>query len=131
MQQYVVSCGQAWKYYWKGYVDIGGRSSRSEFWWAGLILAMITIGYNFVWGFIVSAIPILNIPFMVLWWAFSAGTFLPTMMLSVRRLHDIGWCGAWIFINLIPVVGPILMLIFTLLPSEPCANRYGPVPNVK
>jgi uncharacterized membrane protein YhaH (DUF805 family) len=47
---------------------------------------------------------------------------------SVRRLHDTGHSGWWVFINLIPVIGAIILLIFLLTDSQEGANQYGPNP---
>jgi uncharacterized membrane protein YhaH (DUF805 family) len=47
---------------------------------------------------------------------------------TVRRLHDIDRSGWWIFINLIPLIGAIVLLVFALSEGTPGNNRYGPSP---
>lgn len=69
---------------------------------------------------------------------------LPILSLSVRRLHDAGHSGAWVFVSLLITVlllfllppnfhifRPIgFLLIFGLVKkSEPGANKYGPDPH--
>jgi hypothetical protein len=44
------------------------------------------------------------------------------------RLHDTGRSGGWIFIGLVPLVGGIILLVFTVSDSKPGANQYGPNP---
>ena len=53
-------------------------------------------------------------------------TLLPLLAIpaTVRRLHDIGKPGTWIFIALIPFAGPIWLLI--LLASESRPDLYRP-----
>lgn len=55
---------------------------------------------------------------------------LPSLGLTVRRLHDIGKCGWWIFISLIPIVGWILLIVWYCKDSQMETNEYGPVPNL-
>lgn len=62
--------------------------------------------------------------------AFSLIISLMSLSLTVRRLHDIGKSGFWYFIQFIPVIGSIILLIWTLKNSEMFDNRFGPVPNL-
>jgi uncharacterized membrane protein YhaH (DUF805 family) len=50
---------------------------------------------------------------------------VPNFALMVRRLHDQGKSGAWLFIGLVPIVGPIAMLVLLFLQGNPDANQYG------
>jgi uncharacterized membrane protein YhaH (DUF805 family) len=54
--------------------------------------------------------------------------FVPSLALSVRRLHDIGKSGWWMLISLIPLVGPLIVLFFMVKDSQPGTNEYGPNP---
>ncbi len=51
--------------------------------------------------------------------------FLPTIAMTVRRLHDTNRSGWFVLINFVPVVGGIVILVFTCLDSEPEENVYG------
>jgi uncharacterized membrane protein YhaH (DUF805 family) len=55
-------------------------------------------------------------------------SFIPSIALGVRRLHDIGYSGWWLLIGFVPFVGGILLLVFALMDSQPGTNRYGPNP---
>jgi uncharacterized membrane protein YhaH (DUF805 family) len=48
----------------------------------------------------------------------------------VRRLHDIGKSGSWIFIGLIPLIGGIWLLVLMATDSQPGDNQYGPNPKM-
>lgn len=55
---------------------------------------------------------------------------LPGLGISARRLHDTGRTGWWILVNLVPIVGWIIYVYFTVQDSQPVPNPYGPVPNL-
>ena len=86
------------------YVDGKGRASRSEFWYFGLftlIVDALTGG--------IAAILFL----------------LPSLTVTVRRLHDIGksaWALLWI---LVPFVGFVVLIVYAVRPGEPSVNQYG------
>ncbi len=60
--------------------------------------------------------------------AYLLFVMVPFFSVYVRRLHDIGRSGWWILLHLIPVIGPITLLVFTVLDSQPGDNAYGPNP---
>lgn len=55
---------------------------------------------------------------------------LPSLGIAVRRLHDIGKSGWWMFISLIPLIGAIILLVWWCKDSQMEPNEYGPVPNL-
>lgn len=57
--------------------------------------------------------------------AYSLVIMVPGLAVTIRRLHDIGKSGWWYFIAFVPLVGGIVLFIFTLLDSEPYANQWG------
>lgn len=108
------------------YVDFNGRASRTEYWWFALFEIIVYAALNVLGAIFGSD----TMPGWVyfLEGAFSLAVLLPTIAVSVRRMHDIGKGGGWIFISLVPVIGQIWFFILTVLPGEPQANRFGPVP---
>jgi uncharacterized membrane protein YhaH (DUF805 family) len=54
--------------------------------------------------------------------------FLPSISVLVRRLHDTGRSGWWYWIALVPLVGPILLLIWLCTRGTFGGNEYGPDP---
>jgi len=60
--------------------------------------------------------------------SYALAIAVPSWALTVRRLHDVGKSGWWIFINLIPLVGGIWFFVLTVLDSKPGDNQYGPSP---
>jgi hypothetical protein len=53
---------------------------------------------------------------------------IPSIAVSVRRLHDTDRSGWWLLIVLIPLIGAIVLLVFMAQDSQPGANQYGPNP---
>lgn len=119
---------------WKKYAEFSGRARRTEYWYFQLfnmIVSIILVIPMFVMiplsvrnPGIVNFLMLLMLPFGI----FSLAAFLPSLAIMVRRLHDIGRSGWWYFIAFVPFVGGIILLIFTLLDSEPGMNLYGPNP---
>jgi len=55
---------------------------------------------------------------------FYAVAVLPSIALSIRRLHDTGKVGGWLLLTLVPF-GGIVLLVFVVMDSRP-DNQYGP-----
>jgi uncharacterized membrane protein YhaH (DUF805 family) len=52
---------------------------------------------------------------------------LPNLAVTVRRLHDSGHSGWWLLISIVPLIGAIVLLVFTLQGSDPPNKwRQGP-----
>ncbi|CAD5108212.1 DUF805 domain-containing protein [Zestomonas carbonaria] len=64
----------------------------------------------------------------VLFTAISIAVIVVAVMIGVQRLHDIGWSGWIMLLNLVPVVGSVLALLMLLVPGSTGANRFGPPP---
>lgn len=109
----------------QNYCNFSGRSSRSEYWWYMLFYFIVSFIVSFIGN--ATGSQVLNY-----WLSLFVGLalFLPSLGLCVRRLHDINKSGWWVLLNLIPVVGWIILLIWVCKDSDPTDNQYGPVPNV-
>jgi uncharacterized membrane protein YhaH (DUF805 family) len=59
---------------------------------------------------------------------FLFGILIPTLALTVRRLHDAGYSGLFALLLLIPYLGNLIIMIFALLPSSPAGAKYDPIP---
>lgn len=110
------------------YATFTGRARRKEFWMYFLVVAIIEIALSIILsilGLIGGVFVIIGSFITVL---FGLAIIIPTLALWMRRLHDTGKSGWWLLINIIPVVGSIVLLIFALLDSQPGDNKYGPNP---
>jgi uncharacterized membrane protein YhaH (DUF805 family) len=113
------------------YADFTGRSQRKEFWMFQLIyVALFFVGMVFIGG----STTVLGgwTPFgrlvVVLIVLALLGLFVPLLAVQVRRLHDQDKSGWIALLNLIPYLGPIVMLIFMLIDGTPGPNRFGDDP---
>jgi len=66
------------------------------------------------------------VPLLVLLVLFYLAILVPTIALSVRRLHDVGYTGWLVLLALIPSVGGLILLVFAVLPSSPAGAKYDP-----
>ncbi|MCB8840746.1 DUF805 domain-containing protein [Aurantimonas sp. VKM B-3413] len=111
--------GEAFTRFWKRGLDFRGRASRSEFWYAQLAILLIgivlAIFETFAWPG--SDQPVDQI--------FGLVTLIPSLSISVRRLHDIGKSGWNYLLLLIPVVGAIILIVFFCRRSDERPNRFG------
>jgi uncharacterized membrane protein YhaH (DUF805 family) len=55
-------------------------------------------------------------------------TFIPTLAVTIRRLHDTNKSGWFYLLNFVPLVGPIILLVFYLTEGTRGPNEYGPDP---
>ena len=106
----------AYKNFFKGYVDFTGRSTRSEYWWIWLGNMILYIPFFFTYGNAIanprneSALVALG-GIAIIYMIFGIALFLPGLALTVRRLRDAGFHWALIFIIFIPMVGPLVLLV--------------------
>lgn len=126
MYQYQVSFSQAVRMAFDSYCRFQGRSSRSEYWWWVLFVAILSFCIGIIEGILGFSMTAVQTTSGIL----SLVLLLPGLGLSVRRLHDIGKSGWWILLGFIPLVGTIILIIWFARDSEMTGNRYGPVPNM-
>jgi len=109
----------------KKYAVFSGRARRKEYWMfflINLLISAVLIAIDSLIGTFSQT------GFGLLQGLYSLAVLIPSIAVTVRRLHDTGRTGWWILIGLIPVIGGIVLLIFMLLDSQPGVNQYGPNP---
>lgn len=127
------------------YATLTGRASRSEYWWfilaesLGLLLLMFGAGFLValadelfpklpsqyaigIGAFVTSLISVL------IFFVIGLLLIIPNIAATVRRLHDAGYSGLFILLNLLPCVGCIILLLLLLLPSSQ-PNLWGTGPD--
>lgn len=107
----------------KKYADFNGRARRTEYW----TFALVNLIIGSILGTL-SAIPLLGLIFKMLSGIFSLLILIPSLAVSVRRLHDIDKTGWFLLLCLIPIAGPIILLVFFCTDSNPGPNAYGESP---
>ncbi|PKQ19852.1 MAG: hypothetical protein CVT66_07965 [Actinobacteria bacterium HGW-Actinobacteria-6] len=127
----IIRCKAAWcvdyRKAFKQYATFSGRADLHEFWSFAIV--------NFVL-YLIMALPVIDryLGTYVLGWLYnlsfayplySLAVLLPSIAITVRRLHDTGRSGGWYFISLVPAVGSIILLVF-LLQNSNGENQYSP-----
>jgi uncharacterized membrane protein YhaH (DUF805 family) len=110
----------------KKYAVFSGRSRRMEFWYFVLFNIIVAVVLALIDTLLGTTTGVSS--FGLLSGIYSLAVLIPTLAVTVRRLHDIDRTGWWILINLIPLIGTIVLLVFELTPGTPGSNRYGPGP---
>lgn len=105
----------------KRYAVFEGRACRSEYWFFNL--AMFIIAFCFQ-----SVLNVAGIESSIASTLFQLAFLLPSLAVSVRRLHDTGrsaWNLLWL---LLPLAGVVVLLVYYCIGSEG-PNRYASIPN--
>jgi uncharacterized membrane protein YhaH (DUF805 family) len=119
------------------YGNFAGRARRREYWMFTLVSGIISL--------------VLQLPFqiqnltqagaggeinptglgllsIILTAIYGLAVFVPSLAVGIRRLHDTGRSGWWTLIGLVPFVGGIISLVFSVTDSQPGSNNWGPSP---
>jgi uncharacterized membrane protein YhaH (DUF805 family) len=102
------------------YAKFDGRSSRAEYWWFVLASAIVQLAL-----FILSRASAIMI---VLYFGYAVATAIPGIAAGIRRLHDAGRSGWWLFISLVPCVGTIVLIVFLATEGDVGPNQFGSPP---
>ena len=156
----------------KQYADFSGRARRKEYWWfmlinfiigfalmLGLMIPMFKMGFNAAASGaedideMEMMLTILKNPFMYIYIIYYFAVLIPSIAVTVRRLHDIGKSGYWaifiygsallsyvaqlfqitsnvafILFGLASFVIIIISLVWMFTNSDYGPNQYGPNP---
>ncbi|WP_169973016.1 MULTISPECIES: DUF805 domain-containing protein [unclassified Campylobacter] len=110
---------QSIKNCFSNYATFHGRASRSEYWWFALFNVLVYILASAIDTTINSSI-FYTISVLVL--------FLPTISVSIRRLHDINKSGWFYLLFLIPIIGIIILIIWFVKRGTIGPNQFGDDP---
>jgi uncharacterized membrane protein YhaH (DUF805 family) len=104
------------------YFDFSGRARRKEYWLFTLISIIIT-----------TSLSILDLLFETFYFTtasyiYSMLVFIPSISVLLRRLHDIGKSGWYLFLLLIPFIGWVWLLVLLCMEGEHLSNKWGKNP---
>lgn len=116
---------------YSNYVGFSGRARRSEFWWFALFYFVVNLVLSLVdsvlFGTTVSEpgsfsastdTPIFS-------GIFALASLLPSLAVSVRRLHDLDKSGWWLLLSFIPLIGAIVLIVWFATAGTKGSNRFG------
>ena len=110
----------------KNYAKFDGRAGRPEYWFYALfntlfffILQFLSsmLGLQYAMNELITVYPLASI--------WQVVTFVPSLAVGVRRMHDINRSGFWLLFLLLPLIGWLLIMIFALLKGNDDDNDYG------
>jgi len=107
----------------KNYAGFSGRARRKEYWMFALfniIFTLIAMGLDNILGTTAGMLP-----YGVFYFIYMLAVFIPGLAVGVRRLHDVGKSGWMLLIAIIPIIGPIWLLVLMVSDSKPGENRHG------
>jgi uncharacterized membrane protein YhaH (DUF805 family) len=107
----------------KKYAVFSGRSQRKEYWMFGLFHGIII--------FLLFLAPDGRDGVPALVGIYYLATLLPTLAVTFRRLHDMDRSGWWVCIQLVPILGAIVLLVFLVTDGTKGDNRFGPDPKAR
>jgi uncharacterized membrane protein YhaH (DUF805 family) len=121
-----VSFVEAVKSGFRNYANFSGRARRSEYWYFTLFTILCSLILGIVGNIIFGAPD--NGDYNILQSLFSLAVLVPSLAVFWRRMHDIDKSGLWFFLNLIPLIGQIVLIVFEATDGHPGENRFGMSP---
>ena len=123
------SFGEAVKRFFQRYAQFRGYASRSEYWWVALFNGLIGVSLYILLAIFIGisetdstgagiGVAVVALLYVI----YGLATIIPSLALTVRRLHDNGKPGFWIFISFVPGAS-IVLLVFLCMESRPDLYR--------
>ena len=107
----------------QNYTNFDGRARRKEF-WLFIFFNMLTVIILSIFDDFLGTVDTKGV-YGLFGSIYILVVFIPSIAVSIRRLHDTGRSGWWLLLNLIPLLGSLVVLIFFIQNSESHENRYG------
>ena len=107
------------------YAVFSGRARRQEYWMFELINTLVVLALFVLAVFLGKAgfEYFISLPLV-----YVLATTIPSLAKLVRRLHDTNHSGWWIFISIVPLIGPLILFSFTVKDGDRGDNNFGPDP---
>lgn len=102
------------------YANFEGRLGVGGYWRFVAVNILISIVVNIL----VTISSVFLVVAVIVWLAL----LIPGLAATVRRLHDTGKSGWFILIGLIPLVGLIVLIVWTVKEGDSDVNEYGAPP---
>lgn len=101
----------------ENYINFQGRARRKEYWF--FYLAMLA---TYMVAMMLDSLFSTDGIFYILT---IFGLLIPSLAVTVRRLHDVDRSGWWLLISAIPLVGAIILLVLLATDTKPYPNKWG------
>ena len=110
------------------YANFKGRARRREFWMFAVVCSLI----YFVLAVIAGGVSDDHMTlFRCIEYFPPLLAIVPSIAVTVRRLHDINKSGWYYCLNFIPFVGTLVLLYFCIKEGDKGDNQYGSDPKAQ
>ncbi|MDH6365779.1 uncharacterized membrane protein YhaH (DUF805 family) [Enterococcus sp. PF1-24] len=115
---------QAYKEYWRNITLMDAKATRSQYWWPQLANYLVLAIYGWAthietyYDSVTESFTKMSLPavgFAIL----TCLIWLANFTIRARRLHDTNRSNWWILLYLLPIIGPVILFIFFVMPSKP------------
>lgn len=105
------------------YAVFSGRASRSEYWFWALFHLLLIVALIFVDALVFrgTVFPLTTLAWLIM--------ILPGFAVTVRRLHDIDMSGWFMLVSFVPLIGQLVLLVWTCTRGTEGPNRFGMGPS--
>ncbi len=101
------------------FVSFKGRIRRSRFWATNIAISLALLAKELLAEELLGPIFTFIIIIPAIWFTFDN---------CVKRLHDLGKSGWWVWLLLVPIVNIVLFIYLAFFKGQECDNRFGPNP---
>ena len=105
----------------QNYANFQGRATRPEFWWFILAVVIATLVAAVIDDELIGGVSIFET-------LVGLATIVPSLSVGARRLHDTDRSGWWQLLQLIPLIGAIVLIVWFATPGAAGPNRFGEQP---
>lgn len=123
---YDATLNQGVSRFFSNYLNFSGRASKSEYWWpilASFLVAVVVLILGSTAAAVLDSDAVSAGTGIVLG-LFGLTLALPTISLTIRRLHDANLSGWLYLLSFIPLVNYFTWIVFGLLSTNPAGARY-------
>ena len=114
------------------YFSSEGRTNRLRYFLGHLFLFGVTIvgfiilTFLSILGYMVPLIgDVLQFSFWILWVSFAVGAGIASVMLGIKRMHDLNGSGWFTIFLFVPIVNLVMGILLLFLPGTAGPNRFG------
>tara|TARA_B100001769_G_scaffold261438_1_gene242883 strand:+ start:515 stop:889 length:375 start_codon:yes stop_codon:yes gene_type:complete len=113
----------------ENYANFNGRARRKEYWMFTLFYTLLVMACAFALALLVATgAYMLTLLVAVMSIAAILVHVVPSLAVTVRRLHDVGQSGWFLLLALVPYIGNLIIFVFSVIEGNKGTNKYGPDP---
>ena len=113
----------------ENYANFNGRARRKEYWMFTLFYSLLVTACAFALALLVATgSQSLTLLVAIISIAAVLAHVVPSIAVTVRRLHDVGQSGWFLLLAFIPYIGNLIIFVFSVIEGNKGTNKYGPDP---